>query len=50
MDKYDLNEFEKTLLNKFIKTKKRTKEEIEKFVRIILISRERPDKNPQLKE
>ena len=39
---------EKMLIKKFKKHKTRTKEEIDRFIEIILASREQPDKNPQI--
>lgn len=39
---------EKILIKEFKKHRTRTKKEIDRFIEIILASREHPDKNPQL--
>lgn len=48
-NKEELFDYEKELLDKFIENGNRTKEEINKFIEIIIELREQPDKNPQLK-
>lgn len=45
----DLSSKEKEAFDKFISLKKRTKEEIERFLNMIISLREQPNKNPQLK-
>lgn len=45
----DLSSKEKEAFDKFISLKKRTKEEIERFLNMIILLREQPNKNPQLK-
>ena len=45
----DLSSKEKEAFDKFISLKKRTKEEIERFLYMIISQREQPNKNPQLK-
>ena len=45
----DLSSKEKEALDKFVSLKKRTKEEIDHFLRTIMLLREQPNKNPQLK-
>lgn len=44
-----LSSKEKEAFNKFVSLKKRTKEEIEIFLNMIVSLREQPGKNPQLK-
>lgn len=45
----DLTDFEKKMLDAFLKSKERNDEEIKKFIKIVYELREKPEKNPQLK-
>lgn len=45
-----LNDYEKELLKKFKSLSSKTQKEIDEFIQILIAIREKPDKNPQLKE
>ena len=45
-----LNDYEKEALKKFKSLSSKTQKEIDEFIQILIAIREKPDKNPQLKE
>lgn len=45
----ELTDYEKSLVETFKRIKPRTKAEIDEFIDILIQTRERPEKNPQLK-